>query len=106
MPNTELTEDLMAEMEQIIRQYLRLPSQKVSPAMLEELRCAVLRDFSLAGVRARGLTPAEFSRQGKLGGRPRAGETAEEARARRRAELGLIDNGINDYDCDETEVSA
>lgn len=93
--NTELSEELFTEMRGIIVRSTGMT--RVSRALVEELRCAVLRDFSLAGVRARGLTPAELTELGKRGGRPRRGETAEEARIRR----GLApDNGVSDYDDD------
>ena len=105
MPQSELTDELHNDLCEIIANYGIYFQDGSVEDFFAEVRAAVLRDFSLAGVRARGLTPGDLAQVGRLGGRPRKGETAEEARARREAERG-IDNGITDYDCDDSDADA
>lgn len=92
MPQTELSSELVVELDAIMDDYEDDLGRGADcrDELYVSLVEAVRRDFALAGVRARGLTSEQAREQGKLGarlgGRPRAGETPEEARMRR---LGL-----------------
>lgn len=86
MPNSELSGELFDEFDEVMLCYgikLQGDREEFYYALVE----AVRRDFALAGVKARGLTSDEAREQARLGarfaGRPRKGETAEEARMRR-----------------------
>lgn len=85
MPESEISEELMEDLQLVLVDWVEGNEQwwPIPGDVYERIRLAVLRDFSLAGVRARGATARDFSEMGKLGGRPRKGETAEEARLRR-----------------------
>lgn len=87
MPESEapVSEELRTDLEEILVEWVETGEQwwPIPPDVHERIRLAVLRDFSLAGVRARGATHQDYVAMGKLGGRPRKGETAEEARLRR-----------------------
>lgn len=97
MPNQELSSDLEDELDEIMDDYESelADGSGCRDSLYERLIEAVRRDFALAGVRARGMTSEEAREQGRLGarlgGRPRRGETAEEARMRR---LGLSTSEI------------
>lgn len=87
MPESEaqVSEELREDLQEVLVEWVENSGQwwPIPCDVYERIRLAVLRDFSLAGVRARGATARDFSEMGKMGGRPRKGETAEEARLRR-----------------------
>lgn len=86
MPYQELSEELVEELDEVMDSHeIRFSGEReeLYGALVE----AVRRDFALSGVKARGLTTEIAREQARLGarlaGRPRKGETAEEARMRR-----------------------
>lgn len=87
MPESEapVSEELREDLQEVLVEWVEgnEPWWPIPCDVYERIRIAVLRDFSLAGVRARGASHQDFVAMGKMGGRPRKGETAEEARLRR-----------------------
>lgn len=89
--NTPITQELYNELKQILVQGINwevdpTKGDVIPDALYEEIRYAVIKDFSLAGVYARGASHEEYVRIGNLGGRPRAGETPAQAYQRRALE--------------------